>query len=213
MITNIFFDFDGVIKDSVEVKSECFIELFKNEDKSFQDRIRAYHLNNGGISRYNKLRLWLSWLELDVTDDLVEIYADRFSRLVLDKVVCSSYVPGALEILRSNKVSKYLVTGTPTLEMKQILNRLNLEDVFKIVRGSEWSKVSSVEYILKKHNLQKEDCIFIGDALTDLNAARSQNIRFYLRRTHYNQELLPLMGKEDYSSDDLYLLNNLIESV
>ena len=213
MINNIFFDFDGVIKDSVDVKSECFVELFKDESKSFQDRIRRHHLNNGGISRYNKLRLWLSWLELSVTDEMVELYAERFSNLVVDKVVNSCYVPGVMEILRSDKVSKYLVTGTPTMEMERILRRLNLKDVFKVVRGSEWSKVSSVEYILKEYNLQKENCIFIGDALTDLNAARSQKIRFYLRKTYYNQDLLPLIGQEDLCSDDLNLLNNLIKSL
>lgn len=213
MITNIFFDFDGVIKNSVDIKSQCFLELFNYHPKSFKDRIRTYHLNNGGISRYDKLRLWLSWLDLDVTDELVETYAARFSNLVVDRVVSSSFVPGALEVLKSDKVSKYLITGTPTIEMKNILTRLNLNDVFKVVRGSEWSKVSSVEYILKEYNLENENCIFIGDALTDLNAARSQNIRFYLRKAYYNIELLPLLSHEDYSSEDLYLLNNLIDTL
>ena len=52
------FDFDGVIKDSVRVKSDAFVLLYASEGEEFQKRVEEYHLAHGGISRYEKFRLW-----------------------------------------------------------------------------------------------------------------------------------------------------------
>ena len=37
---NIFWDFDGVIKDSVDVKSEAFLNLFEETDVNLKKRLK-----------------------------------------------------------------------------------------------------------------------------------------------------------------------------
>ena len=61
MIKAIIFDFDGVICESVNVKTIAFKKLFADYPEH-QDRIVEYHLVNGGISRYEKLRILQSTL-------------------------------------------------------------------------------------------------------------------------------------------------------
>ena len=53
----IFWDFDGVIKDSVEVKTHAFEYLFPDGDADFLRKVRMHHEANGGMSRLKiKLR-------------------------------------------------------------------------------------------------------------------------------------------------------------
>ena len=51
----IFWDFDGVIKESLNAKSEAFKFLFKEESNEVKNFIENHHKNNGGISRYEKM--------------------------------------------------------------------------------------------------------------------------------------------------------------
>ena len=57
----IFWDFDGVIKDSVSLKSDAFSELFSSSDKAVVNKINEHHELNGGVSRYEKIPLYLEW--------------------------------------------------------------------------------------------------------------------------------------------------------
>ena len=51
----VFWDFDGVIKESLKVKEKTFLELFKNRKPSELKEISLYHRNNGGVSRVMKI--------------------------------------------------------------------------------------------------------------------------------------------------------------
>ena len=53
-IKSIIFDFDGVILDSLEAKSEAFEELYADYGTSIVKKVRKYHLSNGGVSRQKK---------------------------------------------------------------------------------------------------------------------------------------------------------------
>ena len=55
MIKAILFDFDGVIVDSVEIKTEAFRDLFRQESADDLERILDYHKAHGGISRVKKI--------------------------------------------------------------------------------------------------------------------------------------------------------------
>ena len=54
----IIWDFDGVIKDSVNIKGELFVNLFINENKFIKEKIYKHHQENGGLSRVEKLKIY-----------------------------------------------------------------------------------------------------------------------------------------------------------
>lgn len=56
MIKNIIFDFDGVILDSVPTKTEAYRKLFKEFPFDKVQQLVEYHMQNGGISRYIKVK-------------------------------------------------------------------------------------------------------------------------------------------------------------
>lgn len=126
------FDFDGVIKDSINIKEEAFAELFKNESDEFKDYVKLYHRSNGGKSRYLKIQHYLNLLNVDYKKSDIDFYAKKFSNMVLDKVIKSDYIEGALDYLRdvSNNKKCFLITGTPEHEIKVICEKLSLTIFF-----------------------------------------------------------------------------------
>ena len=78
----VFFDFDGVIKESVNVKAEVFAELFKSYGQAFSKKVYDHHLTNGGMSRFKKIELYLSWAN-ENNDSCVEEVCNKFSHMVI----------------------------------------------------------------------------------------------------------------------------------
>lgn len=207
------FDFDGVIKDSVKVKSEAFIQLYASEGKEFQQKVEKYHLANGGISRYVKFKVWNEWLGKSTSEQAIEELALKFAQLVIDNVVASSYVVGAKEAIKSaneNSLS-FIATGTPDDEINLILRLSGLDRYFHEVHGSSRKKSVIVKDILERYRLIPSKVLFIGDAQTDFEAAQENKIDFYLRETDYNLETFRSVNGIKYSAMDLQYLNEIIK--
>ena len=57
-IKNIFFDFDGVIAESVSAKTEAFREMYSQYGEGISNQVVDYHVNHGCISRFEKFKYW-----------------------------------------------------------------------------------------------------------------------------------------------------------
>ncbi|MDB9837531.1 HAD-IA family hydrolase [Schleiferiaceae bacterium] len=206
------FDFDGVIKDSVKVKSEAFVQLYASEGKEFQRKVEEYHLANGGISRYVKFKVWNEWLGRSTSEEAIDELAKNFAQLVIDNVVASPYVNGAIEALESASENAlcFIATGTPDEEINLILNQLELDKYFREVYGSSRKKSLIIKDILKRFLLSPSEVLFIGDAQTDYQAALENGLDFYLRKTDYNTDWFQSKPGITCQSNDLKFLNELI---
>lgn len=206
------FDFDGVIKDSVHVKSEAFLKLYANEGEEFLSRVKRYHLENGGVSRYEKFKTWNGWLGRTNDLDYINKQAADFAKLVVQEVVQSPYVQGALESIRlaGEKGKCFVATGTPDSEIKEILKRLGLISEFDEIFGSSQKKQNIVEGILQRHRIVKTEALFIGDAKTDYHAAVLNGVDFYLRETDYNINWFEKKPGVTHRSKDLNDLAKII---
>ena len=47
----IFFDFDGVLVESVEIKIHAFRKLYAEHGENVVEKVLAHHMEHGGISR------------------------------------------------------------------------------------------------------------------------------------------------------------------
>ncbi|MCF6173876.1 MAG: hypothetical protein L3J44_08895 [Campylobacteraceae bacterium] len=87
MIKNILWDFDGVILDSMKIKGDGFVELFKEYDKEYLKEIEKYHYANGGVSRFDKIRYFYDEiLKEEISEDEVLTLADRFAEIIEKKL-------------------------------------------------------------------------------------------------------------------------------
>ncbi|WP_258004403.1 HAD family hydrolase [Cylindrospermopsis raciborskii] len=187
----VFWDFDGVIKESVDVKTRAFEALFLPHGSNIATKVRLHHEANGGVSRFEKMPLYLTWAGIEPTESTVKVWCDRFSDMVLQAVVESPWVPGTLEYLEEHYQNQYfvLVTATPQSEIEIILHRLGIGHFFRSVFGSPISKIKAIGIVLDQMHLSSEDALMIGDAESDLIAAEKNQISFILRRTPINHSL------------------------
>tara|TARA_B100000795_G_C22804013_1_gene443718 strand:- start:4100 stop:4750 length:651 start_codon:yes stop_codon:yes gene_type:complete len=191
-IKNIFFDFDGVIAESVRAKTEAFREMYSPYGEEIANEVVDYHIKHGGISRFEKFKYWGNkFFNKDLSEDSVNELAKQFSDLVLNKVIASEEVPGVNAFIKkySKELNFWIITGTPTSEIEIIANERGLTNYFLGIHGSPKNKRYWTEYLLKKHNLKREETLFIGDATTDLDAATFSNLHFALRENEENQEI------------------------
>ena len=186
----VFWDFDGVIKDSVEVKSAAFERLFASYGQIVSDRVRAHHEKNGGVSRFEKIPLYLSWSNEVVTDKKIQEFCVKFSLLVKQAVVDSLWVAGFLEFIECHYKKKHiLVTATPIEEIEEILQILNIRHFFYKIYGSPDVKSESIHETLSDLKISSKHAIMLGDSESDYKAAKDNNVLFFLRGTELNKNL------------------------
>lgn len=188
-IKAVFYDFDGVIKDSTDIKSEAFRTLYQQFGRDVSDKVVAHHQAHGGVSRFEKIKLYhADYLNIHLSETEIKDWANRFAELVFQKVIECDYVAGAKESLQllSEKYQQYIVTGTPETEIHQILERLGIWNNFKKAFGAPANKTEICKRILGEENLLPEEVVFIGDATTDYNAAKACGLHFVLREHSEN---------------------------
>ncbi len=202
----IFWDFDGVIKDSVAVKTEAFAQLFRSYGVELAERVRAHHEANGGMSRFEKFPLYLEWAGESVTQEKVDACCRRFSQLALQEVINAPWVPGAEVILRRNPRQQefVLVTATPQGEIEEILAAINLRACFSEVFGAPFGKQEAIRASLAARKLDASQCLMIGDAKADQDAALANDVPFLLRRHSSNRRVF-----ENYTGDSVEDFLNL----
>lgn len=182
----VVFDFDGVIVESVEVKSRAFVELFP-ERPDLHAAILEHHREHLGLSRYEKLRWILEQLLGETAGrERVEELAAGFSHRVLEATVSCPLVPGArdtLDALAAAGIPAFVVSGTPQEELCTIVERRGLTSRFAGVWGSPRRKPEILEDLLDRFGLEPTEVVMVGDGLSDWRAARETGMPFVWRET------------------------------
>lgn len=177
----LIFDFDGVICDSVNVKTQAFLDLYKGYDVSILDQIKNFHLQNGGISRYEKIKYFEEKiLNRNLTNEQHMILVSKFSEIVFSKVIDSNFILGSLEFLKRSKRSFkiFLCTATPQFEIEKILKFKKINKYFDAVYGSPDDKYVLFNKILSNQNVNVNEMIYFGDSFSDYEVANYFNIDF-----------------------------------
>jgi phosphoglycolate phosphatase-like HAD superfamily hydrolase len=190
----IFWDFDGVIKESVEVKTKAFQDLFCSFGEEVVAKVTAHHKDNGGMSRFKKIPVYLAYAGVETSPVIEEDYCNRFGELVEDAVVGADWVQGVEKIIKqkTNENLRYiLVTATPQNEIERILNRLSIGDCFSNIFGAPMSKSDAIHRGLALYEVNPKETLMIGDSKADYEAAQYCGTDFLLRRTAENFVSMP----------------------
>ena len=178
----VFFDFDGVILDSVDVKTNAFAKMFEKYGAKVKADVVKYHLDNGGVSRMDKFKYFYKYfLKEELNEKSLNQLCLEFSGLVVEKVVASEFIPGALQslnVVKEKRIPAFVVSGTPQDEMELIVSQKGLADYFVEIHGSPRKKEDIVRDILERKKYNPLNCLFIGDAMSDYEAALANNTQF-----------------------------------
>jgi beta-phosphoglucomutase-like phosphatase (HAD superfamily) len=177
----LFFDFDGVIVDSIATKTEAFRTLFGEYDAKIVEEVVAYHQQHGGISRVEKIRYaYQHIIKQPLSDEGLANLAAVYAALVVEKVVSADWIAGAKGFLDSvqGTMPIFVISGTPEKELRYIVERRGMAGYFRDVLGSPIRKPVHIRNLVTDHRFVPEQCVFVGDALTDFYAARETGLTF-----------------------------------
>lgn len=177
-----FFDFDGVIVDSIHIKTEAFGELFRRYGNKIKRKVMDYHCNNGGVSRYEKFRYYYKHLlKKPINEGMLRQLDREYSGLVFSKVIGAAYIKGVEKFIKElNRRGKlcFVISATPQKEIRRIVKTRNLKYFFKDTVGSPKDKTSNLKWLLRKYRIDPADAVYFGDAKSDYEAARSEGVDF-----------------------------------
>ena len=176
------FDFDGVLADSVEIKTDAFAEIYKPFGENIVAKVVDYHRRNGGMSRFDKFKHYhSSYLDLQLSDYQLLKLSEQFSALVVNAVIASNEVPGANNFLQYqclNNKKCIINSATPQKEICQIIDKRGMTKYFNGIYGSPSSKYDNLILALSNSEVSYKDVVFFGDAKSDLQVADTLQIDF-----------------------------------
>ncbi|MGL5936131.1 MAG: HAD family hydrolase, partial [Cetobacterium sp.] len=184
MIKNIFFDFDGVILDSMKVRDYGFRQIFKEFDKNNDiESFLKYHTLNGGLSRFHKIKYFFkTYCNEGINEEKVSELANKFSEIMRKELVNKKYlIKETVQFIKNNykNYNFYIVSGSEQNELRFLCKELELEKYFKIILGSPIHKNDLVKTILDEEKIKASESILIGDSINDYEAAQVNNMNFY----------------------------------
>ena len=181
MIRAVVFDFDGVILDSVGVKTKAFARLFEDKGAAVVQQVVAYHLAHGGISRFRKFaHIYANILGEPLSEAESQRLGENFTSLAFAEILRADWIPGALEFLRDyhKRYLFFVASGTPEQELQQIIRHRELEPYFIGAFGSPTNKTQILNNIAADNRLKSSEMVFVGDTMTDFQAAQESGINF-----------------------------------
>lgn len=183
MLKAIFFDFDGVIVESVDLKAEAFAYVFRDYPEHKTEIVNLHH-RHGGVSRFEKFKwIYRDILKEPLTEQKLKELGDEFSVYVFRRVIESPFTPGAREFLRRyhERLMFFIVSGTPEEEIRKIVRGKELQKYFRGVYGTPADKGTLTVNVLKEHKLEPSEAVFVGDAMSDYEGAKAAGVGFVAR--------------------------------
>lgn len=179
----VLLDFDGVILESNEARTEGFRKLFPEHSPEHVEALVSHHIRNGGMSRYAKIENYFrNILGQEITEEERDRHARRFSDIVTGLVLASPFVPGAKEfILGGHCFPLFITSGSDQDELRGIAAKLGIADRFTGILGSPTAKTANISQLLKTKAYSPDRVVLVGDSHNDLTAARDNGIAFIAR--------------------------------
>jgi phosphoglycolate phosphatase len=174
-------DFDGVILDSMELKTQGFVTVYEGEPPSKLAQVLAHQRLHGGVTRRAKFAYFEQHVFGRAGDnETIEHLASAYRDLIYAAVLACPFVRGAEEFLRraQGQIGLHVISGTPQEELLEIIERRGLTSYFHTIAGAPMTKRAAFEAILNENDLIAAETVAIGDATTEYLAADELGIPF-----------------------------------
>ena len=178
---NIIFDFDGVILDSNNVKTIAFKNISKRFGEWESEELVSYHLKNGGVSRFIKIKWFVENILKTKNKDLIENLIVEYGDQVSKSLESCQFRTNLFELKKKLRGTLWsIASGGKQDEIINLLAQKSLLDIFdQGVYGSPTPKMEIVKKVVSnKLPNKKNKYILIGDSLYDYECAKENGIKF-----------------------------------
>ena len=175
-----FFDFDGTLKYSDDIKGKIFYKIFGKEiNNKIQKKIFLHHKSNHGIPRSEKIPYYMKLAGIKTTKKNQDYYLKKYKNLIFKEVCNSKWVPGSKLFLKKIQDKKIiLLTASPHVEIIKILKQIKIKNFFDKIYGYPNKKGDVIKRFLLKNKINSNKCIYFGNSQSDFNAAFKNKINY-----------------------------------
>ncbi len=188
--STIFWDFDGVILNSDEVRTEGFKYIFDSYSKKYIHKLINYHTTNGGLSRYEKIEYFSQKiLDKKLKNEEKKQYAQLYGNYCRERLCDKNLlIKSSISFIKENhkNFNFHLVSASDEKELIYVSSNLDIKKYFKSISGSPVNKIENIKKLLKSNNYNESRCCLIGDSINDKFAATENKISFF----GFNNKLL-----------------------
>jgi len=198
MFKEIIFDFDGTVADSFGVMMEIFEEHKKEFgfEKFGDEELKIYREQGvANLIKERKISIWKILKILKVG-----------KKLMNQKIISVKPFEGMREILMKLK-EKGIILGIISTNSEENIKdflKKNKIEVFDYVvgKGSLFGKTRIIKNILRKRKLNKNQVLYVGDEVRDIEACKKIDIKIAAVTWGFSDEKLLRKNKPDF------LINN-----
>ena len=197
---NYIFDLDGTIINSSKEVLLCLKKAFEKSDYNINEN----NLTSNLIGPPIKQIVQAIAPELQNEDKISEIISNFryfYDNEQNDISEIYPYVHETLEYLKSFNKKMFIATFKPKKSTMRIIKQFNLnyfDDIYTIDKFDRHiTKEEMIGDIIYNYNLNKSDTVMVGDAKTDMTAAKSCGITAIGALWGYGDDKQPLIESAD----------------
>ncbi len=174
MIKMVAFDLDGTISHTIPVGLQAFteaIEPYTTKEITEEDVVKTYGLNEQGMMRI---------LLEDHHDKAYESYLELYKKYHTDLVEPYEGIREIFALLAKKDAKVALITGRGHEACMHTLEQLKIKEIFCDIgtgREDRHCKCEIINALLGKYNLEKEEFLYIGDAVSDVIECNNAGVK------------------------------------
>lgn len=208
---NYIFDLDGTLVNSSDEVLNCFSKAFEIAEYQI-DKTR---LTSNVIGPPLKEIIKLIAPELE-DEEIIQTVIKAFRQTYdFDENDISVMYAGMYEYLQALKASGarlFMATFKPMIPTQRLVKKFGLEPLFEDIYtidkfGGKITKDEMISHIISTYNLQKDETVMIGDAASDMTAAKKAGVFGLGVLWGYGNDKEPLMQAADCVVDKVSSLD------
>ena len=194
MIKSIIFDFDGTIADTLKLTLDCANQVslkYLNKKLNYSKKIRD-------MKPLEIIR------ELGIPIHKVQFYLKETQALLTTKADDIKLFKGMKPLLKKLKRDYRIgiITTSKSELINSVLQKNNVDLIDFIFSGSSiFGKHAVLQELIKKHGLKKEETVYIGDEIRDVEASKKAGIKVIAVTWGYNARKALETAKADIVVD------------
>jgi len=205
----LIFDFDGTLANTLDLILDIYNDKITKE-------FSCKFFDKSQFPEFRKKRPSTFIREFGVHPMKLPFIIMRTRHIMIksmNKVQPFEGIPDLLKELYHRKVKMGIVTSNTKKNVEIFLEEHKMRNYFSFVRSNNIfiSKKIAFRKVIKKHQLKREEIIYIGDETRDIRSSRAANIRCVAVTWGHQDEVILEMEKPDKiirrPSEILTLLN------
>lgn len=202
--TDIFFDFDGTLADTIKGIAIAVNKVLKNNniDVSYTDNEVMSFVGNGSKTLFMK-----AFKQNGVDDNNIEFYNQFMKEYMLaqiDNLILFPNVIKTLQNLNELGVNLYIYSNKPQEILDECVKKYFDGINFKLVLGSSTSFTPkpNKKYLISyfnNHNIDINHVLYVGDSIVDINFANTIGVDCLIYTYGYGDYDVVLNEKPKYN--------------